>query len=34
MTGQAVSFLLLGATILWGGLMLTLGITIKNEKVR
>lgn len=33
MTGQAISFLILGATILWGGLILTLGINIKNESV-
>ena len=32
MTGQAISFLVLGATILWGGLIVTLVINFKNEK--
>lgn len=33
MTGYAITFLILGGTILWGGLMVTLGIAIKNEKI-
>lgn len=32
MTGYAISFLVLGATILWGGLIVTLVINFKNEK--
>ena len=32
MTGSAIAFLVLGATVLWGGLLLTLMITIKNER--
>lgn len=32
MTGNAISFLILGATILWGGLIVTLVINFKNEK--
>lgn len=32
MTIYSISFLILGATILWGGLLITLAITIKNEK--
>ena len=32
MTGQAILFLILGATILWGGLIVTLVINFKNEK--
>lgn len=32
MTGYSISFLLLGAIILWGGLMVTLVISFKNEK--
>ncbi|WP_291653331.1 MetS family NSS transporter small subunit [Clostridium sp.] len=32
MTGVALSFFALGAIVLWGGLALTLGITIYNER--
>ena len=32
MTGIALTFFAIGATVLWGGLLLTLGITIYNEK--
>ena len=32
MTNYAMAFLILGATILWGGLIITLGIAFKNEK--
>lgn len=32
MTGIALIFFLVGATVLWGGLALTLGITLYNEK--
>ncbi|MCI6693056.1 MULTISPECIES: MetS family NSS transporter small subunit [unclassified Clostridium] len=32
MTGVAVGFFTLGAVVLWGGLVLTLGITMYNEK--
>lgn len=32
MTNVAISFFLLGAVVLWGGLALTLGITVYNEK--
>ena len=32
MTGIALTFFGVGATVLWGGLLLTLGITIYNEK--
>ena len=32
MTGQAILFLILGAIILWGGLIVTLIINFKNEK--
>lgn len=32
MTGYAILFLVLGATILWGGLIVTLVINFKNEK--
>lgn len=32
MTNIAISFFCLGATVLWGGLILTLGITLYNEK--
>lgn len=32
MTGQAILFMLLGATILWGGLAVTLMIHFKKEK--
>jgi len=32
MTGVAFGFFLLGAVVLWGGLVLTLGITMYNEK--
>lgn len=32
MTSYAMTFLILGATILWGGLIVTLGIAYKNEK--
>ncbi|NFG61103.1 MULTISPECIES: MetS family NSS transporter small subunit [unclassified Clostridium] len=31
MTSQAILFLILGATILWGGLIITLLITRKKE---
>lgn len=31
MTGYAIAFLVLGATILWGGLIVTLAINFKNE---
>ena len=33
MTSYAMNFLILGATILWGGLLVTLGVAIKNEKI-
>ena len=32
MTNVAMAFFILGAVVLWGGLALTLGITIYNEK--
>ncbi|EJZ50435.1 MetS family NSS transporter small subunit [Clostridium tertium] len=32
MTGVALIFFSLGAVVLWGGLALTLGITIYNER--
>lgn len=32
MTGIALTFFLVGASVLWGGLALTLGITLYNEK--
>ena len=32
MTGVAVGFFTLGAVVLWGGVVLTLGITMYNEK--
>ena len=32
MTGVAVGFFTLGAVVLWGGLVLALGITMYNEK--
>lgn len=32
MTGSAIAFLVIGTTVLWGGLLLTLMITIKNER--
>mgnify|MGYP007077704707 CR=1 FL=1 len=32
MTNVAMAFFLLGAVVLWGGLALTLGITVYNEK--
>lgn len=32
MTSISIVFFLLGATILWGGFMVTLSITIKNER--
>ncbi|GAA0756327.1 hypothetical protein GCM10008907_17870 [Clostridium sartagoforme] len=32
MTGIATSFFALGAIVLWGGLALTLGITMYNER--
>lgn len=32
MTGVAILFFSLGATVLWGGLITTLIITIKKEK--
>ncbi|MEG1003997.1 MAG: MetS family NSS transporter small subunit [Clostridium sp.] len=32
MTGSAITFLLIGAVVLWGGLLVTLTITIKNER--
>ncbi|EES49226.1 MetS family NSS transporter small subunit [Clostridium botulinum] len=32
MNSIAITFFGLGAIVLWGGLMLTLGITIYNEK--
>lgn len=32
MTSISIGFFLLGATILWGGFMVTLAITIKNER--
>lgn len=31
MTGYAITFLVLGATILWGGLIVTLVINFKNQ---
>ena len=34
MTNVAIAFFLLGAGVLWGGLALTLGITVYNEKKR
>lgn len=33
MTSYAIAFLILGSTILFGGLMITIAITIKNEKM-
>lgn len=32
MTGGAMLFFALGATVLWGGLIVTLSISIKKEK--
>lgn len=32
MTGVAFGFFMLGAVVLWGGLFLTLGITVYNER--
>ncbi len=32
MTGVAIGFFTLGAVVLWGGLALTLGITLYNER--
>lgn len=32
MTNVAMAFFILGAVVLWGGLVLTLGITVYNEK--
>ncbi len=32
MTGIAISFFALGAIVLWGGLAVTLGITMYNER--
>lgn len=32
MTSVAMTMFALGATVLWGGLVLTLGITLYNEK--
>ncbi len=32
MTTSAIIVFALGATVLWGGLILTLGITLYNEK--
>ena len=32
MTGEALIFFTLGATVLWGGLAITFGITMYNEK--
>lgn len=32
MTNVAMAFFILGAVVLWGGLALTLGITVYNEK--
>lgn len=34
MTGYAMTFLVLGATILWGGLIVTLIINFKNDSSR
>lgn len=34
MTSYAMFFLGLGATILWGGLIVTLAINFKNEKMQ
>ncbi|MBE6062676.1 MAG: MetS family NSS transporter small subunit [Clostridium butyricum] len=32
MTGIALTFFGIGASVLWGGLLLTLGITLYNER--
>ncbi len=32
MTGTSIAFFALGALVLWGGLIVTLTITIKNER--
>ncbi|MTI69201.1 MAG: MetS family NSS transporter small subunit [Firmicutes bacterium] len=32
MTGSAIAFFLFGATVLWGGLAVTLTIAIKGNK--
>ncbi|WP_010293485.1 MULTISPECIES: MetS family NSS transporter small subunit [Clostridium] len=32
MTSVSIGFFILGAVILWGGFMVTLAITIKNER--
>lgn len=32
MTGVALTFFSIGATVLWGGLICTLGITLYNER--
>lgn len=32
MTGTAITYFCIGACVLWGGLITTLAITIKNEK--
>lgn len=32
MTSSAMIFFTIGAVVLWGGLLCTLGITIKNER--
>ncbi|CUO02521.1 MetS family NSS transporter small subunit [Clostridium sp. NSJ-49] len=32
MTGTSIIFFALGAVVLWGGLITTLTITIKNER--
>lgn len=32
MTNIALTFFGIGATVLWGGLLLTLGITLYNER--
>lgn len=32
MTSVSTGFFILGATILWGGFIVTLAITIKNER--
>lgn len=32
MTGSSIAFFLFGATILWGGLAVTLSIALKSDK--
>ena len=32
MTATAITYFVIGAIVLWGGLITTLGISIKNEK--